>query len=87
MLIVYVIIYVNCLCYNSLQIRGGKEMNKNELLKKKEELIKEYNKEYEEMEYNLSNGTTSDVYEYFCGTLFLIEKHINEIENQLKALN
>jgi hypothetical protein len=73
-------------------------MNKNELmnvvskdmellLKKKEELIKEYNKEYEEMEYNLSNGTTSDVYEYFCGTLFLIEKHINEIENQLKALN
>lgn len=64
-------------------------MNKNELelLKKKEELIKEYNKEYEEMENNLANGTTSDVYEYFCGTLFLIEKHINEIENQLKALN
>ena len=62
-------------------------MNKNELMKKKEELIKEYNKEYEEMEYNLSNGTTSDVIEYFCGTLFLIEKHINEIENQLKALN
>lgn len=57
------------------------------LLQKKEELIKEYNKEYEEMEYNLSNGTTSDVFEYFCGTLFLIEKHINEIENQLKALN
>lgn len=67
-------------------------MNKNSkdmelLLKKKEELIKEYNKEYDEMEYNLANGTTSDVYEYFCGTLFLIEKHINEIEKELKALN
>lgn len=67
-------------------------MNKNDkgmelLLKKKEELIKEYNKEYEEMEYNLENGTTSDVYEYFCGTLFLIEKHINEIEKELKKLN
>lgn len=67
-------------------------MNKNDkgmelLLKKKEELIKEYNKEYDEMEYNLANGTTSDVYEYFCGTLFLIEKHINEIEKELKALN
>ena len=62
-------------------------MNKNELLKKKEELIKEYNREYDEMEHNLSDGTTSDVYEFFCGTLGLIEKHINEIENQLKTLN
>ena len=67
-------------------------MNKNDkgmelLLKKKEELIKEYNKEYDEMEYNLANGTTSDVYEYFCGTLFLIEKNINEIEKELKKLN
>lgn len=62
-------------------------MTRKELLKKKEELMSEYNKEYEEMETNLSNGTTSDVYEYFCGTLFLIEKHINEIEKQLKALN
>lgn len=58
-------------------------MTRKELLKKKEELMSEY----EEMETNLSNGTTSDVYEYFCGTLFLIEKHINEIEKQLKALN
>lgn len=62
-------------------------MTREELLKKKEDLIKKYNKEYEEMESNLSKGTTSDVYEYFCGTLFLIEKHINEIESQLKALN
>lgn len=62
-------------------------LKRKELLKKKEELMSEYNKEYEEMETNLSNGTTSDVYEYFCGTLFLIEKHINEIENQLKALD
>ena len=62
-------------------------MTKSELLKKKEKLMSEYNKEYEEMESNLSKGTTSDVYEYFCGTLFLIEKHINEIELKLKALD
>lgn len=62
-------------------------MTREELLKKKEELMSEYKKEYEKMESNLSNGTTSDVYEYFCGTLFLIEKHINEIESQLKALD
>ena len=62
-------------------------LKREELIKKKGELMREYNKEYEEMEDNLSNGTTSDVYEYLCGTLFLIEKHINEIENQLKALN
>lgn len=59
-------------------------MNRNELLKKKEELIKEYEKEYEEMEYNLEIGTTSDVYEYFCGILHLIERNIVKIENQLK---
>ena len=59
-------------------------MDKNELIKKKEELIKEYKKEYEEMEYNLASGTTSDVYEYFCGTLHLIERNIVKIENQLK---
>lgn len=62
-------------------------LKREELIKKKEELKSEYNKEYEEMESNLSNGTTSDIYEYFCGTLFLIEKQINEIENQLKALD
>lgn len=59
-------------------------MNRNELIKKKEELIKEYEKEYEEMEYNLALGTTSDVYEYFQGILHLIERNIIEIENQLK---
>lgn len=59
-------------------------MDKNELIKKKEELIKEYEKEYEEMEYNLALGTTSDVYEYFCGILHLIERNIVKIENQLK---
>ena len=59
-------------------------MNKNELIKKKEELIKEYEKEYKEMEYNLSLGTTSDVYEYFQGILHLIERNIIKIENQLK---
>ena len=59
-------------------------MNKNELIKKKEELEKEYNREYDEMEHNLAGGTTSDAYEYFCGTLHLIEKNIIEIENQLK---
>ena len=63
---------------------GGKNMNRNELIKKKEELIKEYEKEYEEMEYNLALGTTSDIYEYFQGILHLIERNINEIENQLK---
>ena len=59
-------------------------MDKNELIKKKEELKKEYEKEYEEMEYNLALGTTSDIYEYFQGILHLIERNINEIENQLK---
>lgn len=59
-------------------------MDKNELIKKKEELIKEYEKEYEEMEYNLALGTTSDVYEYFQGILHLIERNIVKIENQLK---
>jgi hypothetical protein len=59
-------------------------MDKNELIKKKEELIKEYEKEYEEMEYNLALGTTSDVYEYFQGILHLIERNIIKIENQLK---
>ena len=59
-------------------------MNRNELIKKKEELIKEYEKEYEEMEYNLSLGTTSDVYEHFQGILHLIERNIIKIENQLK---
>ena len=59
-------------------------MNKNELIKKKEELIKEYKKEYEEMEYNLALGTTSDAYEYFQGILHLIERNIIKIENQLK---
>lgn len=59
-------------------------MNRNELIKKKEELIKEYEKEYEEMKYNLALGTTSDIYEYFQGILHLIERNINEIENQLK---
>lgn len=59
-------------------------MNRNELIKKKEELIKEYEKEYEEMEYNLALGTISDIYEYFQGILHLIERNINEIENQLK---
>ena len=59
-------------------------MDKNELIKKKEELKKEYEKEYEEMEYNLVIGTTSDVYEYFQGILYLIERNIVKIENQLK---
>lgn len=59
-------------------------MNKNELIKKKEELVKEYNKEYDEMERNLALGTTSDVYEYFQGILHLIERNIIKIENQLK---
>ena len=59
-------------------------MDKNELIKKKEELIKEYEKEYEEIEYNLALGTTSDVYEYFQGILHLIERNIIKIENQLK---
>lgn len=59
-------------------------MDKNELIKKKEELKKEYEKEYEEMEYNLAIGTTSDVYEYFQGILHLIERNIVKIENQLK---
>lgn len=59
-------------------------MDKNELIKKREELIKEYEKEYEEMEYNLALGTTSDVYEYFQGILHLIERNIIKIENQLK---
>lgn len=53
-------------------------MDKNELIKKKEELKKEYEKEYEEMEYNLALGTTSDVYEYFCGILHLIERKIRK---------
>ena len=47
-------------------------MDKNELIKKKEELKKEYEKEYEEMEYNLAIGTTSDVYEYFQGIFIVI---------------
>lgn len=59
-------------------------MDKNELIKKKEKLKKEYEKEYEEMEYNLALGTTSDVYEYFCGILHFIERNIVKIENQLK---
>ena len=59
-------------------------MDKNELIKKKEELIKEYEKEYEEMEYNLALGTTSDVYEYFQGILHLIERNIIKIENYHK---
>lgn len=59
-------------------------MNRNELIKKKEELKKEYEKEYKEMEYNLALGTTSDVYEYFQGILHLIERNIIKIENQLK---
>ena len=59
-------------------------MNRNELIKKKKKLIKKYEKEYKEMEYNLALGTTSDVYEYFCGILHLIERNIIKIENQLK---
>lgn len=59
-------------------------MNRNELIKKKKKLIKEYEKEYKEMEYNLALGTTSDVYEYFQGILHLIERNIIKIENQLK---
>lgn len=67
---------------------GGKEMmNRAELLRRKKELMEEYSREYDEMEHNLESGTTGDVYEFFCGTLGLIERRINETENQLRALD